>query len=140
MALSRLLNIVLLLLMVCAVAGFLSIQAEMTAVASAANDQETLVSSVSGKQPMVIAAELMPEDQELLILPEIPDLLVKNGRGVTELNATCQVDDGKLYAWQGLHRTRIWLFAIIADERPRMTIDSQATRHPPVTSPPTVGP
>lgn len=139
MALTRLLNIVLLLLMVCAVAGFLSIQAEMTAVASAAKDQNRLVSPVNGKQPMVITAELVPEGQELLILPEIPDLLVRNAEGVTELATTCQEDDGKLYAWQGLRRTRVWLFAVIADEKPRVTSDSQATHQPPMTSPPSVG-
>ncbi len=128
MALTRLLNIVLLLLMVCAVAGFLSIHAEMTAAASAAQGHEGLISSGNASQPIALVAELVPEGDELVILPEIPDMLVRNAQGVSGIAGTCEVESGKLYTRRDLRRQRIWLFAVIADQRPTVAVRRQPGR------------
>ncbi len=125
MAVGRLINIVLLLLMVGAVAGLLSIHGELTAAASAAQDEGLLVSQLDAKQPVVVVTELLPVGKELLILPEIPDMLLRNGREMEPLPGTCLYEDGSLYAWRKAHKTRVWLFAVIAEEKPKVTIDPQ---------------
>jgi hypothetical protein len=128
MAVGRLINIVLLVLMVGAVAGLLSIQGELTAAASAAHDGQLLVSQLDAKEPVMVVAELVPEGKELLILPQIPDMLLRRGREIEQLSGTCVYEDGKLYAWRKADKTRVWLFAVIADEKPRVTLDPQPAR------------
>jgi hypothetical protein len=32
-------------------------------------------------------------------------------------------EDGKLYAWVEGHRQRVWLFGVVADERPSLQVD-----------------
>ena len=123
MKVNRLINIVLLLLMICAVAGFLSIHAELTAAASAANHTETAVPRMRGDQPLLMEAELLPAGKQVLLVPQAADILVKRGGRVEQLGGTCQFGDGKLYVWRQCRKTRVWLFAVISDAEPRVSVE-----------------
>lgn len=123
MKVNRLINIVLLLLMICAVAGFLSIHAELTAAASAASHKETAVPHMRGDQPLLIEAQLLPAGKQVLLVPQAADMLVKRGGRVEQLDGTYQFEDGKLYVWRHYSRTRIWLFAVVSDVAPQVSVE-----------------
>jgi hypothetical protein len=123
MKLNRLINIVLLLLMVCAIAGFLSIHAELTAAASAASHEGTIVAGLHGDGPLVMEARLLPDNRQVLILPQAAGILVRDRDRVEQLEGAFQFEDGKLYVWRRCTKTRIWLFAVVAGAEPRVSVE-----------------
>lgn len=122
MKISRLISIVLLLFGIIGVMGLVSIQGELTAAASAAQAKETIATGVIDGQLVVIEAEMVPEGRHLLLAPQVDDVLVKHARKIESLEGTYQFEDGKVYAWHGYERQRMWLFAVMADEKPEITV------------------
>jgi hypothetical protein len=125
MPISKLISLIALMLVVVVVLGLLSLNADYDAIAVSADEQRLscqTLGQLRAEPPSAVAAQLIPDGEQILILPDAGDVLVREGKGIGEFEGCYEFADGEVYTWRDGHRQRIWLFAVAADEEPRVSI------------------
>jgi hypothetical protein len=108
------------------VLGILSINAEMHATTAAA--AESVREAGAKLDPpvadtLVLEAELLPGGQPLVLLPETRDALICRRDTVGASEEAFGFKDGKVYTWVKGERQRVWLFAVVANDRPHVCVE-----------------
>lgn len=131
MTVGRLLGIVLTMAIVAGALGALSISAQMQAVAVGAAE-----SSPQGRPHVIrtideaayLETNLVREGQKLLLFPQTGEVIVSDGKQVRYPDRTYLFKDGKIYTWIDGHMKRVWLFGVIADCPPSITVHQRPPR------------
>jgi len=123
---SRLVMTTLLVLIVILVFGWISIDSQFYALERTTDDSTTLRVAGARQQlakPVVIDAELLPEGQEVVLMPQYQDVLVRNGDRVEPAEGSFSFRDGKLHYWGDTHPKRAWVFVVISEDKPKVTVE-----------------
>jgi hypothetical protein len=123
---TRLALVTLLLLTVIVVFGWMSIDSEFYALETAAKmsgraDVAALQHQLD--QPVVIEAELLPDGRSVILMPQHSEILVKDGKVVESLEGAINFKDGKFYHWDDYRPTRAWVFVVISEDKPKVTVE-----------------
>ncbi len=122
---SRLLLLTLLLLIVVLVFGWISIDSEFYALETGvenAGRMDIAQARQRLEKPVVVEAELLPEGRSVLLLPQYNDIIARDGKSVIPLEGSVGFDDGKYTYWGDMRPKRVWLFMVIAKDKPKITV------------------
>ena len=123
--LNRWLAVTILLLVGALVVGAVSVVGELKGTQGAAEAPELV--RINGKlclpyEPTAIEAELLDDGRTVLLMPHADDVVVKDGARLEALRPSCLFDDGKFYTCQDGRPQRIWLFAAVSEEKPKVQV------------------
>lgn len=121
----RLFLLTLLLLIVILVFGWISIDSQFYALETSAEADGRLdVAQVKHKltQPVVVKAELLPEGRTVMLMPQYDDILVVNDKEVVQMEGGIDFEDGKYVRWDNMHPKQVWLFMVVSEEKPKITV------------------
>jgi len=108
--------------------GAVSLYAELHGRAAASGDRRAEAEdapaplALSAKAPAMLEAESLTDHAQLVLLPGIPSVIRRNGADAKELEGSYQCVEGRLYRYAGGQKQRVWLFAIISDRKPELTV------------------
>jgi hypothetical protein len=125
MARWTVLRSVVMVAVVAALLGGVSLYAELqskAAVTKAGRWQADPPTACPGMAPSVLEVELLPDRTQLLLFPQIPDVVRRSGKRLLWTSGCYQCEDGRLYHGAGGQRHRIWLFAVVSDHKPEVTV------------------
>jgi hypothetical protein len=108
------------------VLGILSVNAEMhatTAVAAEGLRDVGAGSSQAVEDMVVLEAELLPNRQPLILFPQTRDALVCERDTVAPGEGAFAFKDGRIYTWANGERQQVWLFAVVARDKPNVRVD-----------------
>ncbi len=125
---SRLILLTLLLLIVVLVCGWISIDSQFYALETSVEADGRLdiaKARHSLEQPVVLEAELLPEGQSILLMPQYDDILLRDGKSIVQMDGSVDFDEGngKYVRWENLRPKRVWLFMVVSDEKPKVTVE-----------------
>ncbi len=69
-----------------------------------------------------VHAELLGDGRGVWLMPGASDIAVADGRDVRSLNPGCTYRDGVFYILEDGVRKRVWLYAVVAEERPSVAV------------------
>lgn len=123
---KRLAILSLLLVMLFLVLGWISLDSEFYAVEAAAAHSDVL--QMKGlqqglAQPVMLEAEWLPDGQQVLLVPQYSDILVKGSGNVKEVDGLVRYDGERLYYHRGREPVRIWLYMVVSEDEPKITVE-----------------
>jgi hypothetical protein len=121
----RIATVTILLMLAALVVGVVSIDGELRSAAASTADRG--VSQSEGARPgslqaTVLEAEMLPAHRTVLFAPHANEVLLRESAHVRSLDGIYRYDDGRFYSWDGRHMQRIWLFAVVAPVKPKVTV------------------
>ncbi len=123
---SRLVVTTLLVLIVILIFGWISIDSQFYALESTTDDSTRLNVARAREhlaKPVTIDAELLPEGQDVVLMPQYQDILARNGDSVEPAEEPYDFRDGKFYYWGDTHPKRAWVFVVISEDKPKVTVE-----------------
>jgi hypothetical protein len=122
---SRLVPLALLLSLVILVFCWISIDSEFYALETSVEADGRLdVAQARHKlaKPVVMEAEMLPEGRTVMLIPQYDDIVVREGQSFVPIDGAVDFKDGKYIYWGDMHPKRIWLFMVVSEERPEITV------------------
>lgn len=121
---ARMLLIVVTVIAVCGAVGGTSVRgslmgAEAEAEATEPVDPRMRVWDEPGDP---IQAKLVDDGRTVLLLPCARDIAVSDGDSVAPLGSGCAYGDGVFHVVEDGALRRVWLFAVVADEEPVLSV------------------
>jgi hypothetical protein len=123
---SRVFLLTLLLLIVILVFGWISIDSQFYALETSVEADGRLdVAQAKHKlaQPVVVKAEMLPEGRAVMLMPQYKDILVQDGESVMQMDGGIDFADGQYTRWEHMHPQHVWLFMVISEEKPKITVE-----------------
>jgi hypothetical protein len=123
---KRLAILSLLLVMLFLVLGWISLDSEFYAVEAAAAHSDVLPMKglqQSLAQPVMLEAEWLPEGQQVVLVPQYSDILIKGSGNVKEVDGLVRYDGGRLYHIRDGRQVRAWLYMVVSEDEPKITVE-----------------
>jgi len=123
MTIRRLLTVVFGIIGIATALGIVSLNAEMHAASFMAGESVAQAAEPEQIDPSAfLVAEIVRDGDEMLLFPQTGDVIRSHDSSIVEDDGPYLFQDGKLYTWVKGDKRRVWLFGVIAEERPSVRV------------------
>jgi hypothetical protein len=104
--------------------GIMSIEADMRATTYMADERATMTEPARPVDAgAFLVAEIVQDGDEMLLFPQTGDVIRCNDGEVRAADGPYVFEDGRLYTWVDGRKHRVWLYGVVARNRPNVRVD-----------------
>ena len=124
MTTKRLLAVVASIVGTAVILGIVSIEADMHATTYMADERATMAEPARPVDAgAFLVAEIVQDGDEMLLFPQTGDVIRCNDGEVRAADGPYVFEDGRLYTWVDGRKHRVWLYGVVARNRPNVRVD-----------------